>query len=318
MMRRVLVAVLALSAVACGGSTEYERPEVGLCRPIPDFVAEFGPDDGGHPPDCDALDGYELYFINRFEVAHASDWYFNNDQSAHQFPPPDTQGAPTTPIPGGRCVGAPSTSRAATVCDRPEIAPGECTGTYVPDSWSALRVTTGKLSNTGVMGSIRGKKNCIEAKPDEPETQCPFQPGPPETGPCGTSQTPSSPQLGCETVEDTSSWEGIVFWGRVGPGSESSVRVRASDPYTDDKGCFCNPYTSENDASDGCDKFGVFVELDQSYRAVFAPFDRMQQGGWGLPRDHLDTSSIFEIAVDFTPGVWDLWVDDFAYYRRRP
>jgi len=147
---------------------------------------------------------------------------------------------------------------------------------------------------------------------------CPFQPGPPEVGPCSTGEGPSPGQYGCEAAEDTSTWEGIVFWGRVGPGSESSIRVRASDPYTDDKACFCNPYTNQNDASDGCDKFGVFVQLDRNYRAIFAPFSQMQQGGWGLPRDHLDTSSLFELAFDIYAGVWDLWVDDVALYRRRP
>src|SRR6185369_17097777 len=133
MTSRLVALALSLAAVACGGTDDVKRPDTGgLCRPIPDFVAEFGADDGGHPPDCNALDGYELYMINRFEVAHASDWYFNNDHSAKQIPEGDSQGADTNPIPGGRCIGAVPTPRAATICERPEITPGECRGTYVP------------------------------------------------------------------------------------------------------------------------------------------------------------------------------------------
>jgi len=205
------------------------------------------------------------------------------------------------------------------VCEKPETPPGECTDPYVPDSWGAMNVRTGYMTgNGGVMGTIRPKKNCILPEPTKPETLCPFTPGPPEVGPCSTGETPSEPELGCETVEDTSTWEGVVFWGRVGPGSESSIRLRASDPYTDDKGCFCNPYTNQNDASDACDKFGVFTELDRDFRAVFAPFADMQQGGWGLPRDRLDIAHLFEIGVEYGAGTWDLWLDDVALYRRRP
>ena len=68
-MMRGVVALLLVSALAaaCGGSTDVERTETGVCRPIPDYVAEFGPDDGGHPPDCNALDGYELYMLDRLD-----------------------------------------------------------------------------------------------------------------------------------------------------------------------------------------------------------------------------------------------------------
>jgi len=319
MSRRLVALALALTAVACGGSTEDKRTETGLCRPMPDFVNEFGPDDGGHPAKCDALDGYELYLLDRFEVLHSSDWYFNNDRTARQSPVPDSQGVETEAIPGGRCIGAVPTERAPTLCDRPEARPGECSGTYVPDSWQAINIRTGYMTgNGGVMGTIRPKKNCISPDETKPETVCPFQAGPPEVGPCSTGEGPSPSLFGCEAAEDTSTWEGIVFWGRVGPGSESSIRIRASDPYTDDKACFCNPYTNQNDASDGCDKFGAFVELDQNYRAVFARFDEMQQGGWGLPRDHLDVSNLFEIVFEYGAGTWDLWIDDVALFRRRP
>jgi hypothetical protein len=138
-------------------------------------------------------------------------------------------------------------------------------------------------------------------------------------GPCSVGEPPSPPRLGCQPIYDTSDWDGIVFWGRVAPGSETSVRVRASDYLTDDKGCACNPYTSQNDASDGCDKFGVFVPpLTGDFQVRFAPFEEMQQGGWGRASPGLFRNRIFEIAVEYGRGAWDLWVDDIGFYRRRP
>src|SRR5262245_26977807 len=98
MMRKVFALTLALSAVACGGSTDVKRPTSGECRGIPDFELSYGTDDGGNPADCNALDGYELYFLNDFEGAHDPSWYFNNDRTALQTPPPDSQGTTTTPI----------------------------------------------------------------------------------------------------------------------------------------------------------------------------------------------------------------------------
>ena len=319
-MRRHLFALaLAATSVACGGSTDFPRPTTQACRPIPDFTAEFGADDGGKAADCGALDGYELFVLNDFESTHNADFYFNNDRTALQTPTPDSQGAATTPIPGGRCVGAAPSAIAATVCDSPEAPAGSCSKAYVPSSFYGLEIKSGNLTNNGgACGIIQPKVGCIVANDADPATQCPFQAAAAEVGPCSVGEAPSPPQLGCHAADDLSGWEGVVFWGRVGPGSESSLRLRASDAYTDDKACHCNPYTSQNDASDGCDKFGQFFALDNNFRAVFVRFDEMQQGGWGLPRPSLDTRDIFEIGFEYGAGTWDLWLDDLALFRRRP
>src|ERR1051325_5106323 len=116
MMRRLLALALGALALACGGSTDVRRPKGGMCEQIPDFAGVFGPDDGGSAADCNSLDGYELYLLNDFEGAHNPSFYINNDRTALQSPAADSQGVATTPIPGGRCVGAPPTPIAATVC----------------------------------------------------------------------------------------------------------------------------------------------------------------------------------------------------------
>jgi hypothetical protein len=96
------------------------------------------------------------------------------------------------------------------------------------------------------------------------------------------------------------------------------VRVRASDERTDDKACICNPFTNQNDPSDGCDKFGRYIELSDTWRAYRVPFAEMQQGGWGLKSSGLDSSNLFEIVIEYGRSSWDIWIDDIGLYRRRP
>jgi len=108
-----------------------------------------------------------------------------------------------------------------------------------------------------------------------------------------------------------------VLWARVGPGSQASVKVRTDDRSTDDKGCICNPYTNQNDSSDGCDKWGRFITLDPTFTVYRVPFSELQQGGWGAASPGLDTSDLFSIAVEYGRGSWDLWLDDIGFYRRK-
>ena len=128
---------------------------------------------------------------------------------------------------------------------------------------------------------------------------------------------PSKPEKGAHSSEDFSGWDGLVLWARVAPGSEAYLRVRAADGTVDDKGCVCNPFTDQNDSSTGCDKWGSFIVLDNTFRAYLVPFDGMQQGGWGYKSDFLDRSNLFSIGFEWGRGAWDLWIDDVAFYRRR-
>lgn len=351
MKARWLTAFLLFAPIGCGGTTDDDRPPPpppaqsatdGVCRPI-EPLSDY-PDPGSSFVDCDALDGYEIFLLNDFETLHRPDWYFNNDRTAEQEPRPDAQGVPTTQIPGGRCVGSPRSPSAATLCASPDVPPGECTDP-MPDSRSALRVVSGMLTNGGGVFGWISQKACLpgdmtleEARtvPDGPELPpseyfppnseelslidaCQRLPGPPEVGPCSVGEPGSPPRLGCQPLYDTSTWEGVVFWGRVAPGSETSLRVRASDYLTDDKGCGCTPYTNQNDASDGCDKFGFFPPpLNGNFEVRFAPFSEMQQGGWGQPSPGLYTKRLYEMGVEYGRGAWDLWIDDIGFYRRRP
>jgi hypothetical protein len=310
MKRFVALFVCAVAALACGGKGE-ERPDLDLsCRPLVP-LADWD-DPGSGPVACNALDGYELFVLDNFEPGEASiAWYTNNDRTALSDPPPDTDPIPSTPIPGGRCVGETPSDDAATVCDDPTTPRGECTRVAPLDSRSAFHIRTGHLTNNG--GQL-GRSLPLTCDMNAPA--CPFQPGPPEIGPCSIGQGSTPPPNGCEGY-DLSLWDGVFVWARVGPNSASEIKVRVADKESDDKGCVCNPYTNQNDSSSGCDKFSSFVGLDEDFRVYFAPFDEMQQGGWGMRVPRLDTSGLFSFGIEFGRGSWDLWIDDVGFYRRR-
>ena len=308
---------------ACGGKSESERPppvhvgqDGGLvdnaCQPLPP-LSDVPPDPGSGPVACNALDGFELYLLDTFEPGEASiAWYTNNDRTAESDPPPDTDPVPSTPIPGGRCLDAESSESAPTVCATPDVPRGGCTTPYRLASRSAFHVRTGLLTANG--GQI-GRTLPLTCDPNL-ASSCSFKAGPPEIGPCSTGNGSTDPTGGCEGY-DLSLWEGVVLWARIAPNSADTIKVRVSDKATDEKGCVCDPYTNQNDSSNGCDKYSAFVGLDGDFRAYFVPFSEMLQGGWGMRSPGLDTGGLFSFGIDFGRGSWDLWIDDVGFYRRR-
>jgi hypothetical protein len=309
-MRLLIATVLGFALAACGGENAAPRPEANLCRPI--LPVSDTPDTGGRSPDCAALDGYELYLIDDFENPSGTGWYVNNDRTALMIPAPDEDPPRTSQIPGGRCVDAERSERAPSYCDSPTTPRGECAGPVEPGSRWAIHVQSGTLTVNGGQLGRNLSKECSGS------TTCTFKPGPPEIGPCSTGLGPSPPVAGCHAVEDLSDWDGIVVWLRAASGSGTALKVRAADVTTDDKGCICDPYTNQNDTSTGCDKWGAYVNVDTTFRPFFVPFKEMQQGGWGLKSKALDKKNLFSLGIEWGRGTWDVWIDDIAYYRRRP
>jgi hypothetical protein len=325
-IRRLALALVALLPVACGGNDEKPRPpDPGACRPIVPLVDY--PDPWIGKVDCNALDGFEVMLLDRFEDNLTSQaWYINNDRTAEQKPPVHTNAPPyISSIPGGRCAGVAPSADAARICDLsdPTVLPGNCPAdsehTLAPEALSAIHITTGNLTNNGgQLGQTLARCPAAPPPPAPNPYECKkFAPGSSEKGACSTADAPTRGQLECKGL-NASEWEGIVFWGRVGPGSQVTVKVRAADKATDDKGCVCNPNTNQNDSSDGCDKWGRFVTLDQTFRAYMVPFSDLQQGGWGAASPRLDTGDLFSIAIEYGRGAWDLWLDDIGFYRRKP
>lgn len=328
--------LLGLLVFSCGGEDKGPRvmpvnigvdgqPLPPYCRPI--LPVSDSPDPGSGPVDCKALDGYELLMIDDFEGASSTGWYVNNDRTAEQVPAPDEDPPRTSAIPNGRCVGATPTSDAPTVCDSPAAPRGSCTQVARLESRSAIHVRSGLLTNNGgQLGRDLPKVGCSgeacmkldappDADPDDPRYW--LVPGPPEVGPCSFGNGPSLATRGCRGKEDYSDWDGLVLWVRAAPGSAAYARVRVGDGSTDDKGCACDPYTSQNDSSTGCDKWGTYLSFDPTFRAYLVPFSSMQQGGWGMKAKFLDKSNLFSLGIEWGRGAWDLWIDDVAFYRSR-
>jgi len=307
---RAAALALALAAVACGGETVGSRPERVDCRPI--YPVSDSPDPGGGPVDCTALDGYEIYVFDTFEADASTAWYTNSDRTAMQEPVPDLQVPASYVLNGGRCIGAEAAPNGPTACASPTSPRGSCSEPLPLESRRAVHVRSGLLTGNG------GQLGRDLAKTAPSGETCPFHPGPPEVGPCSVGMGPSEPQKGTHAIDDFSDWDGILLWARVAPGSAGYLRVRAADGTVDDKGCVCNPYTDQNDSSNGCDKWGTYITIDTTFRAYLLPFKSMQQGGWGLKSDGLDTSNLFSFGFEWGRGAWDLWIDDVGFYRRRP
>lgn len=310
-----VLSVLVLGA-GCGGEDAGPRPEPNYCRAIEPLSDVADP--GSRPADCSALDGLEIFLLDDFEPGSArTGWYVNNDRTAEQEPRPDTDPVPTTAISGGRCR-AYESEDPPMVCRDPEAKRGECDEAADLASERAVHIRSGFLSSDGgVFGRNLPKEGCVVPDPDDPDTLCPYRPGPPAIGPCSFGEAPSPPLKGCNGAQDFSDWDGVVFWARKAPGSSTGVRVRLSDVNTDEAACVCNPFTDQNDTSDGCDKFGSFINLERDFRAFLVPFREMQQGGWGKSAAGLDTSELMSIGIEFGRGAWDIWIDDIGLYRSK-
>jgi hypothetical protein len=108
---------------------------------------------------------------------------------------------------------------------------------------------------------------------------------------------------------------GVTFWARIGDTSTNQVRFAISDEYSRPEGGICDP--SSNTGDTACyDLFGVDLpQLDTTWHQYKIPFLELAQRHFGLPRSHLDTSSIYTIEFDLYPNtIFDLWVDDISFY----
>jgi len=121
---------------------------------------------------------------------------------------------------------------------------------------------------------------------------------------------------------DASAFDGLAFWGRVAPGSRTTVRVELADAATDpavldETGApVCNPSPTLDTLETGCDHFGAHVILNGDWQYVTLPFTELRQAGWGRPVPGLDLSGLRGLVITYGAGAWDLWIDDLTFYRR--
>ena len=105
------------------------------------------------------------------------------------------------------------------------------------------------------------------------------------------------------------------FWARVGDTSSANVRVNISDKYSNDAGGICDMSVTAGPTA--CyDHFGApLTKLSTTWQQYKIPFQALSQEGFGIPRQSLDTSSLYDIEFSLPLGTtFDLWIDDISFY----
>jgi len=119
-----------------------------------------------------------------------------------------------------------------------------------------------------------------------------------------------------ELPYDASRFRGFTFWGRVGDTSIGTVRVAVGDKWSRPDGGVCT--TSPSSGPNACyDTFGASFTLTTTWQRFSIDFGQLQQQAFGLPRPGLDSSNVmtFEITIPPAAPVFDIWIDDVAFYQ---
>jgi hypothetical protein len=114
---------------------------------------------------------------------------------------------------------------------------------------------------------------------------------------------------------DASRYQGVTFWARVGEQNTSVVRVQFQDVNTHPSGGVCS---TERGSPDECyNGFGTALPaLGEQWRHYKIAFADLAQREFGLRRDALQVSGLYGIEIGLDANsVFDLWLDDFAFYE---
>lgn len=89
----------------------------------------------------------------------------------------------------------------------------------------------------------------------------------------------------------------------------------------------CNPDSVREDKN-GCDRYGANRSMSGDWQFFAIHFSEFRQSGWGMPVTdppmdptgvpaEIDTSQLRSLNFLWTTGLWDVWVDDIALFRRK-
>ena len=109
---------------------------------------------------------------------------------------------------------------------------------------------------------------------------------------------------------DASTYTGIRFFARVGPGSVPNVRVNVADVHTVPQGGFCN------EAANECyDHFGSTLLLGQDWQPIELAFADLTQEDFGTPApEGLQRDQLYGIYFGLEANVtFDVWIDDVSF-----
>jgi hypothetical protein len=119
-----------------------------------------------------------------------------------------------------------------------------------------------------------------------------------------------------ELPYDASRFRGVTFWGRIGETSIGTVRLSIGDKWSRPDGGVCT--TTPSNGPNACyDTFGAPFTLTTTWQRFSIDFGQLQQQAFGLQRPALDTSEVMnlEIAIPAAAPVFDIWIDDVAFYQ---
>ncbi len=293
-----------------GGGTPYDGAVASLtCQdnPSAEYPGCYTPDPGSGPFDCTAVDGLEFLMLEDFETGVAADgaWYTNNEICYRcvlmQYTAPDggilPNSYPIVPV------------------IPPDVCADRCAASQDPTHF-LKPIPAAEIQNGGRCGS----RFAMRLR------------GPLQFGPF----TDWGMTLGRQMVHNpfnapANNIEGVAFWARVGPASRGIVRFAVADQFTDQD--YIDPSTGrakclsvtsidqyvDGGSTSGCDQAGTYVTVGPDWKLFTLPLDEMRQAGWGAKAPFLDKWAILAMTFNLGPGAWwDIWIDDVAWYRRKP
>jgi hypothetical protein len=300
-------------ATACGGSTDTPRPQPGPEPSIPPYFAAPVDTGGAAAVDCEERSDIELRSIEDFELGAAGGWYLSNDvcsvcqEFVNEADAIRNAGEAATRASELAALqadleacrpGCLAVAEAPYYFDNPPVAEpipgGRCDSRYAMHVKGGPFVVWGGNMGFGFSPPL----NVTDVDVVDPATQEP-RPG-----------------------QDL---QGITFWGRLGGSSNNNLRLEVGERHTEqnytggpNNGPICTPNTTDDNSELGCDKFGAIAQLREDWQQFLIPFAEMRQAGWGMRAERFDLTGLMSFSIFYAQGTWDFWIDDVAFYRRRP
>jgi hypothetical protein len=131
------------------------------------------------------------------------------------------------------------------------------------------------------------------------------------------------PKDGVPDYKDASDWDGVAFWMKRTPGAPNyaPVFVVKDDDQTGDNivleehPAACKSGVAEEEL---CDAYGNGVSPSGTdWELILLPFDEMVQRSFGKPFASLHKDKIFGLGFYLEGKVWDFWVDEMMYFRKK-
>ncbi len=105
---------------------------------------------------------------------------------------------------------------------------------------------------------------------------------------------------------DASQMQGIKFWARIEPGSNSAIRIALPNSQTHPDGGQC---------STCWDHFGIDLTLTTTWQQYTVPFSSLTQQGWGSQYETFDITTLYNMEFRHNQNVtYDVWIDNIEFF----